>query len=207
MSVDSPRTIAEGIIPRVAEQRPPSDAELVEAANAGDSSALATLYERHRDFVHGVAWRMLGDGDLAAEVVQEVFLWWIGRFPGFVLTSRLTTFLYAATRSRSIDLARKRRRMPRGGLDGEEIAGAPPSRAVSLDRFDAPSVGGDDAGERLCASIGRLPVIQQEVLLLRFVQDLSLEEIASALDIPLGTVKSRLHAAVRAVRGAPQSDR
>ena len=166
-----------------------TDLELVAAANGGSRDAFAALYERHRRFVHSVAWRLVGDVESADEIVQEVFLWWLGRFPGFVLSSKATTFLYTLTRSRAIDVARRRRRTLRMPEDAD---------AIPQPMRDAGAALGQDIA--LAAAVDQLPFGQQEVLLLRFGHDLSIEEIAQALGVPLGTVKSRLHAAMKVLK-------
>ena len=71
-----------------------SDAELVDAANRGDTQAFETLYERHREWLMAVAIRLTGDRDIAADVVQDAVLYWLGRFPGFVLTGSARSYLY-----------------------------------------------------------------------------------------------------------------
>lgn len=187
----------------------PSDGDLVGRANAGDRAAFAALYERHRDYVHGLAWRLTGDADLAADVVQETFLWWLTRFPGFELTAKVTTFLHPVTRSIAVDRMRRRGRQPRSLDDGEEPATGPAgaSAAVCVPGRSGPTGEGPgeaqaskDAHGDLAAAIASLTPAAQEVLILRHVHDLSLAEIAEALGVPLGTVKSRLHAATEALR-------
>ncbi|MCA9285832.1 MAG: RNA polymerase sigma factor [Phycisphaerales bacterium] len=165
----------------------PTDAELVARANGGDRTAFAALYERHRTFVLRVAWRLCGQEDLAAEATQETFLGWLKRFPGFELRGRASTFLYPVVRSICIDMARRRRRALRMPARDDDLAGPLP---------DA------NSGTPLAAAVSRLPFGQQEVVLLRFGSGLSLEEIAESLDVPVGTVKSRLHLALAALREA-----
>ena len=165
----------------------PTDAELVARANGGDRTAFAALYERHREFVLRVALRLTGQADLATDATQETFLWWLKRFPGFELRGKASTFLYPVVRSICIDMARRRSRSLRMPVRDDEAAGPMPG-----DRSESP----------LAGAVSRLSFGQQEVVMLRFGSDLTLQEIAAALDVPLGTVKSRLHLAMAALRTA-----
>lgn len=154
------------------------------ALNGGDAAAFDALYYRHRDWVARLAQRFCGNEADALDVLQETFLYLHRKFPGFVLSARLTTFLYPVVKHLALAARRKRGRM--GGDLGEvEMMAAPPE--VS------PHAGLED----LRAVLRVVPEIHREVLLMRYVDDMSLEEIAGALSIPLGTVKSRIHNALK----------
>ena len=161
------------------------DEELIAAANAGDPRAFEALYRRHRDWVASLALRFTGDPDLALDVLQETFVYLVRKLPSLRLTARMSTFLYPAVKNLSIAARRKR-----GRFSGDEDAllAVPASETPGNPRTD------------LAQALSILPETQRETLLMRFVDDMSLEEIASALDIPLGTVKSRLHNALEALR-------
>ncbi len=165
----------------------PDDRELLRAAAAGDAAAFEAIFRRHRDFVLRLARRFgLGEQD-ALDVLQETFLYVCRKLPGLELRASFTTFLYPAVKH--LSLKRKgflARFLPSGLFGGEE---GPAGPAV------APQV-----GEGLLPLVARLPAGQREVVLLRFVDGLELAEIAVALGIPAGTVKSRLHHALRALR-------
>jgi RNA polymerase sigma-70 factor (ECF subfamily) len=166
-----------------------TDAELVAAINRGNWAAFELLYFRHRDWVYRLAWRFCADETDAADVVQEVFIYLAGKFPGFELTAALTTFLYPAVKHTAVTLKKKRARMK--GL-AEEIK----------ESLAAPVLGKETSESRreLAEILRSLSEEHREVLLMRFVDDMSLDEIAAALKVPTGTVKSRLHHAVRGVR-------
>ncbi len=163
-----------------------TDEELVDALNAGDESAFEALYLRYRDWVVRMAYRFTGNEDDALDALQETFSYVLGKFPGFELRARMTTFLYPAVRNVAIRLRDKRRRFA--------------STEEALAAIAAPAVEADPAREDLAAVVAALPEGQREVVLLRFVDGLELGEIAGALGIPVGTVKSRLHNALRALR-------
>jgi RNA polymerase sigma-70 factor, ECF subfamily len=163
-----------------------TDQELIAAANAGDATAFEALYSRYRDWVASLAYRFIGDRDLALDVLQETFLYFLQKFPGFVLTCQFKTFLYPAVRNLSIAARRKAQRA-QGDAPIPETIEAPSSAALgSLNEVEAVLTG--------------LSSEHREVLLLRFLDGLKLGEIADALEIPLGTVKSRIHHALGALR-------
>ena len=87
-----------------------SDQELIAAINDGDSDAFEALYYRYRDWVVSLAYRFTGDRELALDVLQETFLYFVKKFPGFRLTAHLKTFLYPAVRNLSIAARRKAKR-------------------------------------------------------------------------------------------------
>jgi len=165
-----------------------SDQELIELANKGDSDAFEALYHRYRDWVYRLAWRFTGNRTDALDALQETFTYLLGKFPGFELTASMTTFLYPVVRHVSFTIRNKRSRF----TAEEEL----------LNELSAPKSGeiGHYRSE-LAAVLIVLPEEQREVLLMRFVDDMSLQEIVAALDIPLGTVKSRLHNALKLLRG------
>ena len=169
-----------------------SDEELVAICNAGDAFAAArafeALYRRHRDFVLRVARRYTHDRELALDALQETFTYLLHKFPptggGLTLTARLSTLLYPAAKNAAITAVRKAQRH---AGSGDEILDTLPAEAAS-------------SGESIDAALAALSPQRRELLTLRFVDDLSLTEIALALDVPLGTVKSRLHLALKELR-------
>ena len=165
-----------------------SDVDLVAAINDGDAAAFEVLYFRYRDWVVGLAYRFTGDSDAALDVLQETFLYVLKKFPGVRLTAQFKTFLYPAVRNLSIAARRKATRHQATAAELEQVentAAAEPSGPETAD---------------LGYVLGGLPEEQREVLRLRFVDGLSLAEIAEAMATPLGTVKSRLHNALEALR-------
>ena len=172
------------------EQQPtePSDQDLIAAINSGDQSAFETLYYRYRDWVVALAFRFTGDTELALDVLQEAFLYFVKKFPGFRLTSQLKTFLYPAVRNLSIAARRQRDRFSADAASSAALEQLPNESSANPP---------DDTVQ---AVLNTIPSEQREVLLLRFVDGLDLKEIAAALEIPLGTVKSRLHNSLEKLR-------
>jgi RNA polymerase sigma-70 factor, ECF subfamily len=165
-----------------------NDLELVAAINSGDAAAFEVLYFRYRDWVVALAFRFTGDSDAALDVMQDTFLYVLKKFPGFRLTANFKTFLYPAVRNLSIAARNKAARYQSNSEDGEQLETIVGPSTVSGESRDLEFV------------LARLPEEQREVVLLRFVDGLSLGEIATSMDIPLGTVKSRLHNALVSLR-------
>ena len=157
------------------------------AINRGDEDAFAALYYRHRDWVVRLAHRFTGNAADDLDVLQETFAYILRKVPSLHLTASFTTFLYPVVKNLSIAARRKR-----GRFRGNEEA---------LDQVPAPRTGLlDSASAEFVEALTILGEIHREVLLMRFVDGLSLEEISMALGIPLGTVKSRLHNALETLR-------
>jgi RNA polymerase sigma-70 factor (ECF subfamily) len=137
--------------------------------------------------VYSVARYLIGDDDLAADAVQEVFLKLLRNIHRFHGRSRWTTWLYRVVHNTVHDLRRRRR----PELPLSEAAGTPaaepgaPARVVRR-----------ESAERVRRAVERLSPKLREVVLLRYVADLSYEEISGALRISRGTVASRLHRAL-----------
>lgn len=162
------------------------DVQLINAINDGDEEAFAELYHRYRDWIVQLAYRFTGNHEDALDVLQETFGYLLKKVPNLRLTARITTFLYPVVRN--LSLARRHKKQPQ--LQEEELLDQMPS---------SPS----EVTSELETIVQCLPGIQREVLLMRFVDDLTLEEIALALKIPTGTVKSRLHNAIQTLRNDP----
>lgn len=168
-----------------------TDHEYIELANRGDASGFEGLYVRYRDWVYSLAWRFTGDHADSLDVVQEVFAYLLEKFPGFELRAKMTTFLYPVVKHTALTVRRKKT----AGADMDELL---EGMAAPMDAARA-----EGGNEELARMVRGLPAKQREALLLRFVDDLSLEEIAEALGIPVGTVKSRLHGALAKLRESP----
>jgi len=174
---------------------PCADEDLAAAAAAGDHDAFAMLYRRYRLRLRQfVAWQVGRADHRADELVQEVFLQAFRSLDRFAGRSRFRTWLFGVARNVCLHDLRRRRRRPlrrRGSGDGED----------ELDLDEIPDLG-PGAVERLTAAerrrevrraLDRLPPVYRTALLLRDWEDLSYAEMAEVLDVPVGTVRSRLH--------------
>lgn len=152
----------------------------------GDPAAFEEVYLRHADMVFGLALRMSGDREEAADLAQETFLRvfrHLGRFRG---RSSLKTWIYRITvnccRSKLRGRARRRLERPLEQL-GEVADGRSGPEERTL---------GHDLGRRLAAALAELPLVFREAVLLRDVQGLSYGEIGEVLGVRIGTVRSRI---------------
>jgi len=165
------------------------DEELIGRINEGDAAAFEVLYRRYRDWVHRLAWRFTGNPEDALDVLQETFTYLLKKSPDLRLTASMTTFLYPVVKHLSLNT---RRRRP-VSADEQALTAIPNSAAAGTSRTE------------LAAALGALSEEYREVVLMRFVDDMSLDEIANALAIPSGTVKSRLHRALETLRNDPRA--
>lgn len=146
--------------------------------------------------MYRLALRTIGDRELAADAVQETTRYWMGKFPGFVLSGEVTSFLYPVVRHNAIRLVEKQRKARGAGsevLEGTasqaDASGSPEERA--------------DRHRRLAEAVARLPEGQREAIHLRYADGMSLAQISEVLHVPIGTVKSRISLAVRALASDP----
>ncbi len=174
----------------------PSDLDLVRRANAGDAGAFEALYERYREWILRSARVVTASDDLAAEVLQEVMLYWLSLFPGFTLQGKATSFLYPCVRHASLEALRRRRRdEASSGLDAMTAA------AGGVDAVPSPAEAAQKGlAEVLRRAFDALPVEQREVVHLAVTEGLGMAEIARSIGVPVGTVKSRLHHALAKLR-------
>ncbi len=163
-----------------------SDRQLIESINQGDSEAFEVLYYRYRDWIYNLAWRFTGDRTDSLDVLQETFTYLLNKFPGFSLKASMTTFLYPVVKHLAMNINRKNRRF----VSGED----------DLIKIPAPDEAPAEQRSELAAVLNILSEEQREILLMRFVDDMDLKEIAAALNIPIGTIKSRLHRALETLR-------
>jgi len=181
-----------------------TDAELCARAARGDQAAMSALYDRHKDYAYRLAYRYTRSGDLAMDAVQDAFTYVVKKITGpgrFTLTAKFTTFLFPVVKHAAQAAARKARRYAISDADVHE-----PSASAEADPARAAGAEGELPDHRraeLDQLLSCLSDERKEVVLLRFVDDLSLAEIGEAMGIPTGTVKSRLHLAIKELRKDP----
>jgi RNA polymerase sigma-70 factor (ECF subfamily) len=164
-----------------------SDADLLRRVAGGDQQALAELYRRHGRIVLAQIDLVAADRAFSEEVLQDTMLAaWRGA-ASFRGDSSVRSWLIAIARRQARD-RRRRRRMHTVGDEAlaGQLSGTPGPEHVALDRAEVAEV---------AAAIRELAPAHREVLGLMFGAGLSLREVAGVLDIPVGTVKSRLAAA------------
>jgi len=161
------------------------DEALAAQASAGDRRAFGDLVRRHQDGVFGFVLRMVGSRDEAMDLTQDSFLKAWQALPGWRPEARFRTWLLQIARNASLDVLRRRSLATFVPIDEAlELPGAgptPETQAVMMQDL-----------RLLEAALLRLQPDHREVLLLRELEGLSYEEIASVLGVAEGTVKSRI---------------
>jgi len=168
-----------------------SDERLVERSVAGDGGAFSLLVDRHKDRVHWLVRRMLPwtDGD---DLTQDVFVRAYQALPRFRGECAFRTWLFKITRNLCLSEIRKRER--RGDHlsfeeEGEErVHWSLPERPGLMEEIER-----RDLAETVKALVQRLPTAQRTAITLFYLEQISYEEIAEIMEIPLGTVKTHIH--------------
>ncbi|MDD9803105.1 MAG: sigma-70 family RNA polymerase sigma factor [Deltaproteobacteria bacterium] len=190
------RVARAGAAPRDSEVDP--DLELVERWQGGDSGAFELLVRRHQQRVFGLLLRLLGDRDEALDAAQETFLNLHRHGHRFRREARWTTFLYRVAVNAALNRRRNlgRRRAHMEALSQQGVAGALPEAPASP---ESAAVSGE-LRARVQAEIVALPPALRAPVILYDIEGLPYAEIAAALNIPEGTVKSRIHRARQTLR-------
>lgn len=166
---------------------PDSDNDLIRRTLGGERNAFQALYERYKDKVFATVFRIVGNREEAVDVTQDVFVKVYRDLNSFKFESKFSTWLYRIAVNFSIN---KVHEAERHGRIHHQIALETESARTER----------DIPREKIQASIARLNPKLRTVIVLRYLQDLSYDEIAEVLDISVGTVKSRLHLAHNALR-------
>lgn len=164
------------------------DAALVAAAVAGDRQAFAALVERHQGRILALLERLTGCHEQARDLAQETFVAAYRKLSSFAGRSAFSTWLYRIACNHASAAGRRRR--PVVALIGDDGAAIEPVAGLAdvSARLEQ-----EDLARRVAAALDRLDGRYREVVVLSDMQGLSYEEISEALDIPPGTVRSRLH--------------
>ena len=168
-----------------------SDADLILLVTRGDQAALEALYERYSRAVYSFSLRIVGDAQVAEEILQEVFVraWQQG---GSFQSARgsLITWLLSITHNLSIDEVRRRKRRPQKA-DAEEpetILATLPDEGLDVEE----EVWLSSLRITIQDALQQLPAAQREAIELAYFQGLTQREIADTLGEPLGTIKTRM---------------
>ena len=168
----------------------PDEAAVVTRAAAGDRNAFTQLMEHYQRACYGLAWRLLGDHDLAADATQDAFLHAyraIGDYRGGIFRS----WLMRITANASYDLLRRAQRRPASPLpDPEEGAPELPD-ASAVDPVEEATR--SELYRHLDVALRRLPEDQRIAVVLTDVYGMDYNEVSEMTASALGTVKSRIH--------------
>lgn len=163
--------------------------EALRRALGGDPQAFAEIVREHQGMVFSIGWHYLGDRAMAQDLAQDVFLQLYQGLAAIQSASHLTHWLRRVVVHRCIDRTRKknfRRDLPFDEIHETAVESKPQDTFLS---------------ERLREAVAQLPEKQRMVVVLRYQEQLSLDEIAQLLKIPVNTVKSTLYRALEDLRG------
>lgn len=181
------------------------DEELMARFQRKEIRAFEVLLARHQRSVYHFIYRFVSRGDLAEDLLQEVFLRVVHSAAGFERRSRFTTWLYTIARNLCIDFLRKKKHRNAASLD-QPVKADSESGATLMQCLDSKDRSPDQlAHDRqlravLLDAIARLNPEQREVFLMREEAGLPFEEIARIVNAPLNTVKSRMRYALQNLR-------
>ena len=185
---------------------PLSDGEALAAAVGGDGAGLATLYDRYSRVVYSLALRIVQIEAEAEDVVQEVFAQMFRQADRYdSRRGSVSSWLLTIARTRAIDHVRARRRLPdtRFGREPEAAAENLPDPRADQESQTLT----DEQVQRVRRALEDLPAEQRTAIELAYYDGLSQSEIAERLKAPLGTVKSRIRAAMLRLRDALEMDK
>jgi RNA polymerase sigma-70 factor (ECF subfamily) len=166
--------------------------DVIQACQRGDEEAFRVLFETHKDRVYSIALRYAGDSAAAMDIAQDTFLKLLSSIGQFRREASFESWLYRLVVNSCLDYHRRRRRFL-------------PLLDEALDIFRAPSENAlhdllrEEQEERVQQVVARLPEEQRIVVVLRYTEGLSYEEIADLLGCRRGTVASRLNRAHKAL--------
>jgi RNA polymerase sigma-70 factor (ECF subfamily) len=158
-----------------------SDEELMTAFKGGEGPAFRELFDRYKNPIYGFVRRRVGDPARAEEITQDIFMALVERRNGYEVRSSFRTYLYRIAMNRVASEHRKKSEMPDPTC--EAVAGGDPSVV-----------------QQVREALNQLDPEQREVVMLREYQGLSYQEIAQVLNLPAGTVRSRLFRAKLALK-------
>ena len=196
-SDDAASTPAEAAAPRDI-----SDSALLQLHLDGDPNAFRALIERFRQELYGFLARFTGDKELAEDVFQEAFLQLHISAATFDTSKRLKPWLFTIAANKARDALRKRTRQQMAPLDNTVGADSEYSATYGdLIPADIPlpeeSLANLELRQAVEGIVQAMPENLRVVLVMAYFSDMSYQDIATALRTPLGTIKSRLHTAVR----------
>lgn len=176
-----------------------TDAELLQQHLAGDPDAFEALASRYTDELFGFLLRYVNQPAIADDLVQETFVQVHLSADSFDPSRRFKPWLYTIAANKARDYLRAKSRRPLQSLDAVKADDDAPALADQLES-DAPTadqqLADAERRQRVRDLIEQMPEHLRTILLLGHFQKLPYAEIGEVLDIPVGTVKSRLHAAV-----------
>jgi len=185
----SPQSIEMSIPSILSSYAEQDDVTLVSACQVGDQDAFALLVQRHQRFVFNLVFRMLGHYEEADEVTQETFLAaWQG-LPGFRGNARFSTWLYRIAYNCALKQLEQRKRDQALQL---AIQVEQADQRINNDERIGAEIEAHDHQTIVREHLSKLPAKYRIVLVLRHLQEMTYEEMAEILTLPIGTIKTHL---------------
>ncbi|MEL7298556.1 MAG: sigma-70 family RNA polymerase sigma factor [Pseudomonadota bacterium] len=180
-----------------------TDETLMRRYRDGDAASFDILYDRHKDSLYRFFVRQCSATAVAKELFQDVWLKLVRSRDQYEPAAKFSTYLYRLAKNRLIDHYRKQgRRRAIAELTNADIAAVPGDEAVEPDT----RVMGEQLGERIAAGIDALPEAQRCVFLMYQESDMTIDDIASVMQVKRETIKSRLRYAMAKLRRYCQVD-
>jgi RNA polymerase sigma-70 factor (ECF subfamily) len=178
-----------------------TDEELVSRTIGGEEDAFSQLYDRHRRPVFATAYRIIQDSEEALDITQEIFVklyrslrQWNPR------KAKFSTWLYRLACNQAIDFWRRRQRRSESSLSEESPGRTRSSVIDEAIRSPSQELESKEEIDRIRRCADALPELQKKIFILRYFQELKLEEIADMENCSLGTVKTSLFRATQTMR-------
>jgi RNA polymerase sigma-70 factor, ECF subfamily len=171
----------------------------ISASQYGDTRAFNHLVLKWEKRVYGVALRMLRNREEAAEATQDVFLLAHRNIRRFRKDAKFSTWIYRIVVNHCLTRLKQRPPGTHFSLESEGFPGSPAPQ-LRVDETQTGELMRAEQRNRVLAALWRLPPDQQAVIELKFFQDLTFEEIAATLEIPLSTIKSRLYSGLEMLK-------
>ena len=186
-----------------------ADRELLEAVLAGDTTAYRGLVEKYQGRVYAMVYGMLRNREDARDVTQDAFVKAYNSLDSFRLESSFYTWLYRIAMNLAIDFVRRRKRRPTTSFEEGVAAREDGGDIAEIHHQDSPRrmMERQQLYGRIMDAMEKLPDDQRQVVLLRELEGLSYKEISEVMDIPEGTVMSRLFYARKKLQKLLADDR
>ena len=171
-----------------------SDDEIMALCRKGNADAFTALYDRYKQNIINYSSRILRDRDLAADVLQETFIYIFRSMQFYQPQSRFKALLFKVAHNITITKLRKLKNLDFAELN-EKLVPCPAGES-ELEKTETIEF----FRKNIYTALDELPEFYREIILLRYEKDLSYEDIGGILECPSGTVKSRLHNALESLR-------
>ena len=177
-----------------------TDEQLVERALAGDGDAFGEVVRRWERKIYALAYGITGSVEEARDATQETFINAYRNLPRFRGEAQVSSWLHRIAVNQCITRQRRARVRAETALEEEVEAGREQFLSTGLEASPAHASESKQRAEAVRRAVASLPQELREVVLMKEFEDLTFQEIADALQIPLSTVKSRLYTALKQLR-------